>query len=189
MKECTLCKKEKELIFFTTKTGNIRSRCKECLSRLQREWNAKNPEKVKEIKRKKYKKHKTKIDAKNKEWAGKNREASRKIKAKYREKNRDTLREKGREYFHQNKDIFDEWKRQNKEKRKETLQKYSDNHPEKRDVRQKLYRALKAGKLTKPEECSECGSRENIQGHHEDYSKPFEVIWLCAKCHMKRHRK
>lgn len=34
--------------------------------------------------------------------------------------------------------------------------------------------------------CVDCGSIES-QKHHEDYSKPLEVIWLCRPCHLKRH--
>lgn len=46
--------------------------------------------------------------------------------------------------------------------------------------------AVRYGKI-KRESCEVCG--EMAQGHHEDYSKPYDVIWLCYKHHMERHRK
>lgn len=35
--------------------------------------------------------------------------------------------------------------------------------------------------------CSVC---ENpiAEGHHNDYTKPLEVIWLCRNCHMDFHK-
>lgn len=44
------------------------------------------------------------------------------------------------------------------------------------------------GELVKPDKCSECGTEGRIDGHHEDYSKPLEVMWLCGECHRKRHK-
>jgi hypothetical protein len=35
--------------------------------------------------------------------------------------------------------------------------------------------------------CIECGSPDS-QMHHEDYSKPIDVTWLCRPCHLKIHR-
>ena len=51
-----------------------------------------------------------------------------------------------------------------------------------------LYRyALRSGKITR-KPCSVCGS-ENTEGHHTDYSKPLEVIWLCRTHHLEEHAK
>lgn len=38
----------------------------------------------------------------------------------------------------------------------------------------------------KKQPCRDCGSN-NSQKHHDDYSKPLEVIWLCRPCHLKIH--
>lgn len=35
------------------------------------------------------------------------------------------------------------------------------------------------------EDCKEASDR--IQGHHEDYAKPRDIIWLCLSCHQRRH--
>ncbi len=48
-------------------------------------------------------------------------------------------------------------------------------------------RALKAGKIVRPDTCEICGIEGRIHGHHEDYDKPLEVMWLCPKCHHGRH--
>jgi hypothetical protein len=34
--------------------------------------------------------------------------------------------------------------------------------------------------------CQECGAKR-VHAHHEDYSKPLEVIWLCPTHHSMRH--
>lgn len=48
--------------------------------------------------------------------------------------------------------------------------------------------ALKSGKMIKPANCSVCGSTYLIEGHHEDYSKPLDVVWLCKTCHTNVHK-
>lgn len=45
----------------------------------------------------------------------------------------------------------------------------------------RIMRALKAGKLKK-KSCEVCGVK-NVHAHHEDYSKPLEVRWLCPLHH------
>jgi ribosomal protein S27AE len=48
--------------------------------------------------------------------------------------------------------------------------------------------AVKRGELIKPDKCSMCGEKKIIMAHHNDYSKPLDIIWACQACHMKIHR-
>jgi len=48
--------------------------------------------------------------------------------------------------------------------------------------------AVARGKLNK-EPCEKCGSKTRIHGHHDNYSKPLEVRWLCAKHHNELHKR
>ena len=41
--------------------------------------------------------------------------------------------------------------------------------------------------IIKRQPCEVCGNG-NGQGHHPDYSKPLEVIWLCQTHHSEKHR-
>jgi hypothetical protein len=59
---------------------------------------------------------------------------------------------------------------------------------QKRTTRHKLRYAVKRGLINKPKKCSDCKEEKALQGHHPDYSKPLEVIWLCRKCHDSLHR-
>lgn len=34
--------------------------------------------------------------------------------------------------------------------------------------------------------CEICGQK--AEAHHEDYSKPLEVVWLCRKHHLQHHK-
>lgn len=48
---------------------------------------------------------------------------------------------------------------------------------------------VKRGAMPRPDACTECGKKGRVDGHHEDYTKPDEVEWLCRSCHMRRHNK
>lgn len=59
---------------------------------------------------------------------------------------------------------------------------------EKTKARRLLQYALRRGEILKPSRCTDCGCASNrIHGHHEDYSKPLAVFWVCSLCHRKRH--
>jgi len=68
-------------------------------------------------------------------------------------------------------------------------ERYSQD-PEFRDkvrARSRLGGKIARGTLLRGE-CEGCGTTENVHGHHESYDKDW-IIWLCAKCHAKHHRR
>lgn len=72
---------------------------------------------------------------------------------------------------------------------KESKRKYYLNNKFKKAASGKLYRALRAGLIEKPDHCEMCGSSSTLQGHHHDYGRPLDVAWLCFICHGTVHRK
>jgi hypothetical protein len=48
--------------------------------------------------------------------------------------------------------------------------------------------AIRNGKLIQASNCSICNSTEKIEGHHDDYTRPLKVRWLCESCHKEWHR-
>lgn len=51
-----------------------------------------------------------------------------------------------------------------------------------------LNRAVGKGKVVRPKRCSHCGDECKPEAHHWDYTKPYEVAWLCHWCHCNLHR-
>ena len=60
------------------------------------------------------------------------------------------------------------------------------------EQREKNYAHFVAGRLRRSghydvSACAACGTSENIQLHHPDYSMPFVVIAVCRRCHFDIH--
>lgn len=73
---------------------------------------------------------------------------------------------------------------------RENRVRYADLTPEqkfKANCRALTKHYLRRGEIARAP-CEKCGD-EKSQAHHEDYSKPKEVQWLCRICHMDLHRK
>ena len=64
---------------------------------------------------------------------------------------------------------------------------YQQSNPIKYGARTMVGNAVRDGRLAKAERCSCCGSDTRLHGHHDDYSKPLDVRWLCAPCHFEWH--
>lgn len=60
-------------------------------------------------------------------------------------------------------------------------------YPEKYKARYECRQAIRSGKLIK-QPCEVCGEAK-VEAHHDDYSKPLDVRWLCKKHHSLHHRK
>ncbi len=75
-----------------------------------------------------------------------------------------------------------------KASRDKSRKKWLENNADKRAAHVILGNAVRRGAVTKPNECQKCGvSGKRIEGHHNDYSFPLEVEWLCRKCHYMTH--
>ena len=50
--------------------------------------------------------------------------------------------------------------------------------------------AVKKRIIAKPCICSECNSYcKRTHAHHEDYTKVYNIQWLCSSCHGKRRKR
>jgi transposase-like protein len=67
--------------------------------------------------------------------------------------------------------------------------KWTEHNKEKRKIANAVNNAVRDKKLIKPNVCQECGKTNcRIEGHHDDYSKPLDVRWLCSACHRAWHK-
>lgn len=68
----------------------------------------------------------------------------------------------------------------------EYTRKWRSKNPEKYAAHTALNNAVRDGKVIKGE-CAVCGSAQ-VEAHHDDYSKPLEVRWLCVAHHGETRR-
>ncbi len=91
----------------------------------------------------------------------------------------------------ENGDRYKAYQRQWRKENQEMVRVYEHSHaqsPERR-ARNSAKAAAKWGTIARPQECPRCGSQgKEIHAHHEDYSRPLDVRWLCEGCHFQLHR-
>jgi hypothetical protein len=66
--------------------------------------------------------------------------------------------------------------------------KYKQKYPYKKIATSAIAYLIKTKKIIKPASCEICNETGRIHGHHDDYSKPYEVRWLCVRCHINWHQ-
>lgn len=102
---------------------------------------------------------------------------TKKRMAEYRK--RPGVRQRIREYFQS---LASKPERQ--AKKLDYQRKSRSQNPDKAKAYYTVWNAIRSGKL-KQEPCAICGGP--AEAHHEDYSKPLDVVWLCFKHHREVH--
>ena len=67
------------------------------------------------------------------------------------------------------------------------LKRYREINSDKYLAHNAVNNAIRDRKLFKPTLCEDCKEPGKLHGHHDDYSKPLEVRWLCPRCHSLFH--
>ena len=82
----------------------------------------------------------------------------------------------------------DKYSRANMEEIVRKQKAYREQNTEKYHARNLVWSHLLTGRLIRPTSCQSCGKQCTPHGHHEDYAKPLDVMWLCTFCHAERHK-
>jgi hypothetical protein len=110
----------------------------------------------------------------------------------YRELNRVRLLDRAKKYRESHKTEIAagliSWRMRNKERFNAYSKATRDRNPGKHKARTQVTKAVKAGRIQKDSVCGCCGIQGKLEGHHEDYTKPLEVVWLCFTCHRNIHK-
>jgi len=78
------------------------------------------------------------------------------------------------------------WYYRNREKAIATRKVYKANNAEKTFAHHVVERAIEKGDLIRSP-CVICGY-DQTHGHHDNYEKPLDVVWLCPQHHSERHQ-
>ena len=182
-KVCTKCGVEKARDEFATivrRNGHVyeEARCKDCAREYKRQHRLANADHYKEVKQAYAAEHAVEISEYKKRWKATNVDRIKEHRKAFYEENAERLRAASIAY-------------NNTPEGKASAVKRTEAYLEteagklKHKCRCKLNAALRAGKIHKPSKCATCGSVGYVEAHHADYSKPFDVLWLCRSCHGK----
>jgi hypothetical protein len=192
VKTCTVCHEEKPLIasFYPRRDrpNNYASQCKECTKKDVRKRQTTEAWRAHE--RQAYQEHREQILIRAKQSHQRHRAKHLIAMRQYYDKHREELNAHDRE-------------RAKSPERKEAAKTYYDTHRKtiqqqdyeryhhgsKKDIWRAHYavsRAVKNG-ILQSQPCSRCAHTPAV-AHHEDYTKPLEVVWLCRNHHGERHR-
>lgn len=107
----------------------------------------------------------------------------------YLNKCKECVKAQVRSYSRSSKGRASDKRRQQTENRRKWQTEYTRKkrraNPEAYKARTALNNAVRDGRIQK-KPCEVCGELK-VQAHHDDYSRPLHVRWLCGKCHRSIH--
>lgn len=172
MKKCTKCGLEKPSSYFSkdkSRKDGFYPQCKSCTNKYKRKLykETKDIPEVKEL-----------SNQRSKEYYAKNKEKAKEYAKIYRLNNKEKI-----------KNIEKNYKLSGKRKiaNEKGSKKHRELYPEKVRARNTVNTAVYRGKIIKPNLCAKCNKNKKLEGHHNDYNKPLEVIWVCKECHDAIH--
>jgi len=194
-KTCNIQKNKKEFWKSSRNKTGLSNSCIDCEKIKSNKWRKENTEKLKESWKKSRENKKQPIEIRRKKVIGATvEETNEKNRIAY-QKNKEeiSLRRKAKIRTREIKQkailITKRYREKNKEKYNEYQRKFRTKNKIYNKATSKVAYALYTGKLIRPTNCEKCNEIKPLEGHHEDYSKPLEVMWLCKKCHCKQHNK
>ncbi len=138
----------------------------------------------------------------SKEYYEQNKEQVKEVNRRWREahpdyahnwymENKESLLVNGREWRDGNRDRVDYLNKRNYrlngDSIRASVKEWAEDNPEKVVAQNTLKTQIRNGNIVRPNTCSFCGDVSVVAGHHEDYTKPLEVEWLCRSCHKRVH--
>jgi len=135
------------------------------------------------------KEHKKRADY-MREWYRRRREHVLELLRQDRLANPEKYRERDRQRYEKDKArrsaLVRKWKRKNPDKRRQISAEWSARNREKKRANGIVKKAIERGELER-QSCEICKSAFT-EAHHDDYSKPLSVRWLCVKHHNEWHK-
>jgi len=112
----------------------------------------------------------------------------------YRANNKETIRAKNKKYRERNKEKIKAYQLKHaytdkhKESNRIASKKYAEGNKSKKKAHWAVNNLIRKGGLIRASHCEKCEFSGDIHAHHDDYSKPLEVRWLCGACHREWHK-
>lgn len=165
MKRCAKCRQAKPETGFNRHSGRpdgLQSYCRACSHEAERARRISDPEGSRARGRTRRLRRRSKCIEESRVWRQENTEAVREYDARYHQEHAEECRARSR--------------------------RYDSQYPARAIARRRTRTARKNGGLIRPGICTACRESCRPDAHHEDYSKPLDVLWLCHRCHQRLHR-